>query len=152
MTDSQTPPSADRLIEMLLHQQQLVGELDRLADGQMALIDGGESDALLDLLTDRQRLVDELSAGQDRLTGLSESLRETDTVTEGVRDRVAELVDDIADQLSRIVNRDEQDRVRLRTERDRTADEISGLHTAKQAQHAYVNHKARNNRFADRRG
>jgi hypothetical protein len=137
---------------MLLHQQQLVGELDRLADGQMALIDGGESDALLDLLTDRQRLVDELSAGQDRLTGLSESLRETDTVTEGVRDRVAELVDDIADQLSRIVNRDEQDRARLRTARDRTADEISGLHTAKQAQHAYVNHKARNNRFADRRG
>ena len=79
----------------------------------------------------------------------------TDTVgvfAEGHRDRISRLVDEIGDRLTRIVNRDEQDQARLRTSRERTAREISGLRTARQAQHAYVNARTRSNRFADRQG
>jgi hypothetical protein len=152
MPEADTNTAADRMIQLLQHQQELVGRLDRLADTQMALIDSGAADALLELLADRQKIVDELAAGQDAMTGLSKALHEAGDVPAGVRERITELVDDIADQLSRIVNRDEQDRARLRTARDRTSDELGGLRTARQAQHAYVQVKTRNNRFADRRG
>jgi chromosome segregation ATPase len=152
MPDPDTTVSADRLIQLLLRQQELVGQLDKLADGQMALIDTGASDALLELLGDRQKIMDELAAGQERLNSLSEALRGRGEVADGERDRIAQLRDDIAQRLSRIVSRDEQDRARLRTTRDRTAEALSGLHTAKQAQRAYVKARAKNNRFADRRG
>jgi hypothetical protein len=142
MPDTAPDVSADQLIQMLEHQQGLVDRLDRLAEGQIALIDAGASDELLELLDDRQRIMDELAAGQDGLTG----------VAEGHRDRISRLVDEIGDRLTRIVNRDEQDRARLRTSRDATSREISGLRTARQAQHAYVNARTRSNRFADRQG
>ncbi|MHC4128419.1 MAG: hypothetical protein ACYTE6_08340 [Planctomycetota bacterium] len=152
MPDLDTNVSADRLIRMLERQRELVVQLDRIAEGQMALIDSGESDALLGLLGDRQEIMDELAAGQDGLTGLSEDLRARDDVGEGQRTRITRLVDEIGDRLSQLVNRDEQDRARLRTNRDRAAEELSGLRTAKQAQRAYVKSRASNNRFADRRG
>jgi hypothetical protein len=152
MPDTAPDVSADQLIQMLEHQQGLVDRLDRLAEGQIALIDAGASDELLELLDDRQRIMDELAAGQDGLTGVAEALRSRDDVSEGHRDRISRLVDDIGDRLTRIVNRDEQDRARLRTSRERTSREISGLCTARQAQHAYVNARTRNNRFADRQG
>ncbi len=152
MPDPATDVSADQLIGMLERQQELVDRLDRLAEGQIALIDAGASDELLELLGDRQRIMDELAAGQDGMTGLAEVLRGGDDVAEGQRDRISGLVDEIGDRLSRIVNRDEQDRARLRTSRERTAREMSGLRTARQAQHAYVNARTRSNRFADRQG
>jgi hypothetical protein len=96
--------------------------------------------------------MDELVAGQDGLTGIAEALRGRDDVAEGHRDRISLLVDEIGGRLTQIVNRDEQDRARLRTSRERTAQEISGLRTAKQAQHAYVNTRTRSARFADRQG
>jgi hypothetical protein len=152
MTETEAKASADRLIEMLLHQKELVGRLDKLALGQMELIDAGESDALLDLLGDRQRIVDELTASQDSVVGLSRSLHGRDDIGTGIRDRITELVDDISDQLLRVVNRDEQDRARLRTARERAADGLTQVRTAKRARQAYVNDQTRNNRFADRRG
>ncbi len=152
MPDLDTNVSADRLISMLEQQRELVVQLDRIAEGQMALIDAGASDALLGLLGNRQEIMDELAAGQDGLTGLSEDLRGRDDIGEGQRTRITRLVDEIGDRLSRIVTRDEQDRARLRTNRDRAAEELSGLHTARQAQQAYVKPRGNSNRFADRRG
>ncbi len=152
MPDPATEMSADQLIGMLERQQELVARLDQLAEGQIALIDSGASDELLELLGDRQRIMDELAAAQDGMTGLAEVLRGGDDVADGQRDRISGLVDEIGDRLSRIVNRDEQDRARLRTGRERTAREMSGLRTARQAQHAYVNARTRSNRFADRQG
>ena len=152
MTETEANASADRLIELLQHQQELVGQLDDLAHGQMQLIDSGESDALLDLLGDRQKIVDELTSSQDSVVGLSRSLHGRDDIAAGARDRITALVDDISDQLLRVVNRDEQDRARLRTARERAADGLSQVRTAKRARQAYVNDKTRNNRFADRRG
>ncbi len=152
MPDPATEMSADQLIGMLERQQELVDRLDQLAEGQIALIDSGASDELLELLGARQKIMDELAAGQDGMTGLAEALRGGDDVAEGQRDRISGLVDAIGNRLSRIVSSDEQDRARLRTSRERTAREISGLRRAKQAQHAYVNARTRSNRFADRQG
>jgi hypothetical protein len=152
MTETEANASADRLIELLLHQKDLVAQLDRLADGQMELIDSGASDALLDLLGDRQRIVDELTASQDSVVGLSRSLHGREDIAAGVRDRITALVDDISDRLLRVADRDEQDRARLRTARDRAAEGLSQVRTAKRARQAYVNDRTTNNRFADRRG
>ena len=152
MPDLDTNASADRLISMLEQHRDLVLQLDRMAEGQMALIDAGEADALLGLLGDRQAIMDELAAGQDGMAGLSEDLRGRDDLGDGHRARITRLVDEIGDRLSRIVTRDEQDRARLRTNRDRAAAELSGLHTARQAHSAYAKPRGNSNRFADRRG
>jgi hypothetical protein len=152
MPEPDTNTSAGRLIRLLERQRELVVQLDRLAEGQMALIDAGESDALLGLLGNRQEIMDELAAGQDGLAGVSEVLRGHDDISEVDRHRITRLVDEIGARLSRISSRDEQDRARLRTNRDRTAEELTGLRTAKQAHRAYVKARGKNNRFADRRG
>jgi hypothetical protein len=152
MTETETNASADRLIELLLQQKDLVSRLDELATGQMALIDAGDSDALLTLLGQRQRIVDELNASQDGVVGLSQSLHGRDDLGAGVRDRITALVDDISERLLRVANRDEEDRARLRTARERAAAGLSQVRTARRARQAYVNDKTRNNRFADRRG
>ncbi|MHC4991606.1 MAG: flagellar export chaperone FlgN [Planctomycetota bacterium] len=152
MPDPATDVSADQLIEILERQQDLVDQLDGLAQGQLALIDAGASDDLLRLLGDRQAIMDELAAGQDGLNGLVAALRGREDVADGQRERISQLVEEIGDRLTRIVSRDEQDRARLQTTRERTAQEISGLHTARKAQHAYVNARTRSNRFADRQG
>ena len=152
MTENEANASADRMIELLLHQKELVGQLDALAHGQMELIEAGASDALLDLLGRRQRIVDELTASQDSVVGLSRSLHGRDNLAAGVRDRITALVDDISDGLLRVADRDEQDRARLRTARERAAEGLSQVRTAKRARQAYVKDRTRNNRFADRRG
>jgi hypothetical protein len=152
MPEPDTNASTDRLVRLLERQRELVSQLDGIADGQMALIDAGESDALLGLLGDRQRVMDELAAGQDSLTGLAETLRVRGDVGDDERDRIGRLVDDIGDRLLRIVTRDEQDRQRLRANRDRNAEALSELSAARQAQHAYVKAGVNRNRFADRRG
>jgi hypothetical protein len=152
MPEPEPNATTDRLVQMLERQHQLVAQLDDIAEGQMALIDAGDSDALLGLLGDRQKVMDELAAGQERLTALARTLRARADVGAEERQRVNRLLDDIGDRLSRIVTRDEQDRQRLRTNRDRTTEAVSGLSTARQAQHAYVRAGINRNRFADRRG
>jgi hypothetical protein len=153
---SQLDPTstADRLIGLLEHQQELVEQLDGLAERQRALIETDEPDALLELLGRRQKIVDQLVAGQDTLTRLAEALQAGagGDVGPGLRRRIGSLIDDIAARLSGITQRDDQDRASLQQGRDRAAEALSEFRTARQAHQAYVKARAISNRFADRRG
>ncbi|MHC4416023.1 MAG: flagellar export chaperone FlgN [Planctomycetota bacterium] len=148
-----TPHAADTLVELLEQQQGLVQELGHLARRQAALIEAGRTDALLELLAQRQQIMDRFVSSQDSLAELTESMRGGGGhVAEERRERVSTLVDSISRDLSEILHRDEQDRAALRANRDRTADQLTGLGTAKQAHQAYFKARAVNNRFADRQG
>jgi hypothetical protein len=152
MTELQTPPSPDTLLKLLERQQALAEQLAGLAERQAALIEAGDSDALLSLLSQRQKIMDQFLASQDSLAGLSDSCRRHSELPDGARDRIRSLIHDISRRLSDIMNVDEQDRARLESSRPDGGDPLAGLNKARAARHAYVNSQPGRNRFADSQG
>ncbi len=152
MSELDTPPSPDMLVKLLERQQALVEQLGDLADRPASLLEAGESDALLSLLSQRQKIMDQFITSQDSLTSLSDACRRDGTVADGTRHRIGALIADISERLGEIMNRDEQDRAQLESHRRQVGESIGGLTTARAAQHAYVRSRAVNNRFADQQG
>jgi hypothetical protein len=148
-----TMASAETLVRMLERQQALVEQLDGLAERQRSLIESGNSDALLSLLSQRQQIMDQFVAGQDDLARLAETCRRsTRHIDDAMRGRISGLVDDISERLALIMERDENDRTRLESGRDRVGQALGDLDTARTARAAYVKASAVTNRFADRQG
>lgn len=142
-------PSSEALIRLLHQQQEFVDQLDRLAGRQAALIADGRCDELLDLLAQRQQVMDQFLDSQDGLARFDQRAPDLDS---GSRQRIASLVESISEGLGRIVRRDEEDRRQLQTSRDRTGSQLASLRTARRAQRAYVSGGSADPRFADRQG
>ncbi len=152
MTDLQTTAHADLLIKLLERQQALAEQLTGLADKQTALIEAGDSDGLLAVLTHRQRIMDQFTAGQDSLARLTDAAGRDEPAVPAIRDRIGTLIEDISDRLTDIMRVDETDRTTLVAGRDRIGEALSDLTTAREARHAYLRAVSVTNRFADRRG
>ncbi len=152
MTDLQTTTHADLLIKLLERQQALAEQLAGLADKQSALIEGGDSDGLLAVLTQRQRIMDQFTAGQDSLARLSNAARRDEPAVPATRERIGVLIEDITDRLTEIMRADESDRSALDAGRDRIGEALGDLTTAREARQAYLRAVSVTNRFADRRG
>ena len=151
--DTEANTSAvDMLIKLLERQQALAEQLDELTRRQAKLIEAGDSDGLLALLAQRQRIMDQFLGAQDSLGRLSEACKRDESATEGARRRIGVLIDDISNRLSEIMGRDEKDRDLLEKHREGVGETLSGLSHANQARQAYVKAQAVKNRFADRRG
>ena len=151
-TDLQATAHADLLIKLLERQQALAEQLAGLADKQAALIDAGDSDALLAVLTNRQRIMDQFTAGQDSLTRLSDAARRDEPAGQATQERIGALIEDISDRLTDIMRLDEKDRSLLEASRDGVGEALSGLTTAREARQAYLRARTVTNRFADRQG
>ena len=149
---SDIAPDADSLVDLLEHQRDLADRLEVLAERQRGLIASGDSGLLLSLLADRQEIMDELTAGQDRLRELAEATAAPGAVAPGGRQRIQGLIDAIAARLNDVVRRDETDRVALEHLRDQTRESIEELGTARKAQRAYAPARSGRSRYADRQG
>ncbi len=152
MSDLQTNAPADLLIKLLERQQALAEQLAGLANRQATLIDARDTDDLLVLLTHRQRIMDQFTAGQDSLARLSEAAHRAEPGTSDAHQRIAALIEDISDRLTGIMRLDERDRDLLEANRDSIGAALNGLATAREARLAYLNARTVTNRFADRRG
>ncbi|MCH8005280.1 MAG: hypothetical protein IH888_03505 [Planctomycetes bacterium] len=151
MTDQAA--SADTLVELLEAQQALVEELSLLAARQPPLIEAGESDGLLALLADRQRILDRLFGDQERISQLAASLDHPAGRLGGeARARISRVAAAISGRLSQIVRSDEEDQVLIGARSQRASRTMAKLDTAKQAHSAYLRSRAVSNRFADRKG
>lgn len=151
MTDQAA--SADTLVELLEAQQALVEELSLLAARQPSLIEAGESDGLLALLADRQRILDRLFGDQERISQLAASLDHPAGRLGGeARARISRVAAAISGRLSQIVRSDEEDQVLIGARSQRASRTMAKLDTAKQAHSAYLRSRAVSNRFADRKG
>ncbi len=150
MSSNHAPP-VDQLIGQLERQQALAEELWELAQRQGALVEAGDSEGLLSLLARRQSVTDRFLAAQEGLSGLCEACRAAGDAAPS-RERIATLMADVTRRLEEILARDEQDRAILETCRARSAQELSGLGAAREAQRAYVGARTVTNRFADRKG
>ena len=152
MSDLETTAPADLLIKLLERQQALAEQLAGLADRQATLIDARDTDELLVLLTQRQRIMDQFTAGQGSLVRLSEAAHGTEPGSSDTRNRIGTLIEDISDRLTGIMRLDERDRDLIESNRDSIGEALTGLTTAREARQAYLNARAVTNRFADRRG
>ncbi len=151
MTDQAA--SANTLVELLEAQQALVEELAMLAARQPPLIEAGESDGLLALLADRQRIMDRLFGDQERISQLVESLdHPAGTLGAEARARISRVAAPITGPLSKIVPSDEEEEVLIGARSQRASRMMAKLDTAKQAHSAYLRSRAVSNRFADRQG
>ncbi len=151
MTDQAA--SANTLVELLEAQQALVEELSLLAARQPPLIEAGESDGLLALLADRQRIMDRLFGDQERISQLAESIDHPDGTLGGeARTRISRVAAAISGRLSQIVRSDEEDQLLIGARSQRASRMMAKLDTAKQAHSAYLRSRAVSNRFADRKG
>ena len=141
------------LVALLESQQSLVRKLATLAERQRELIEERRTDALLGLLQQRQRLVDEFVASQQRFHQLSEGINERiDELEDGQRQHIRELVNTISAHLDTVMQRDQSDQDLLRGTRDEARQQIGSLDRGTQARSAYRQGSPSGNRFADRQG
>lgn len=146
-------PWPQSLIDVLERQHDMVQRLAALAQGQSSLIEESSTDQLLELLAQRQSIIDEFTQSQHELTELTRDLdRRLEGVPESQCDRIRLLIDRIGDGLAQVMQRDEQDQATLRHGREQVRQELSTLGTARQARNAYTTVQSDRNRYADRRG
>jgi len=145
------------LLDLLLRQQVMVDRLSQLADSQAELIAAARTDELLNVLSQRQALIDEFTASQSELSELTGQLdRRLAQVEPSQREQIQTRLNLIGERLASVMRRDEDDQARLKAGRDAIRTEMTSMGTARQARQAYVTTPATastsNNRFADRRG
>lgn len=146
--------SIEHVESLLAEQQGLFVRLDGLSERQAGLIREDRTDQLLDVLAERQVVVDEISRISTQLEpwrgNWSEFVR---TLGEDVRKRVRERIDAVAALAQRIAERDERDRKMLESRKDAVAGELGQVDRGRSAMSAYGGSAARGSnspRFQDR--
>lgn len=142
-----------RLDALLTRQTELYGELDALCDRQRGLIEAGDTERLMGLLSERARVVQELVESGERFLpfGASWGLIEQSLSESELRDATRRL-DAVAALAASIAARDEADGASIRARRDELADQLSGLGQTKRAVSAYGAAAPAGPRYQDRKG
>jgi hypothetical protein len=132
-------PDSARVEELLDRQRLLLERLEALSLHQGELIDRDDSARLLDLLAQRQHLVD----GIADLNAALEPHRARwpavlSAMAEAERDRVNRKLDALSDLAGRLAERDEADRLRLERRRDAVSAELRNVTRGRGAVAAYA--------------
>lgn len=130
---------AARLARVLDRQLELYRQLDTRSTVQGELIDSDRTDELLEVLRQRQVIVDQitdLNAQMQPYRDQWETL--TASIDDAQRDTFRARFDELGVAARRIVLRDDADRTRLEHRRRRIADELSSLSKSKGAVAAYA--------------
>ena len=129
---------ARRMARLVDDQHALCTELDGLSRSQSTLVESGDTDGVLEVLGQRQQLIDRISHLNEELAPLRE---QRDTLMaflgEPDRERVRRRVEEIALTVERIRARDDHDREEMERRRTVIAGELSGLARARGAVAAY---------------
>ncbi len=153
VTDASIDIWPDRLLNMLKQQDLLLGRLSELAQRQGDLIRDGKNDELLQLLSERQQIIDRFLVMQQDMSGLTGNLeRRLETIDATRRDEIRRLISHIGQRLDDVMQRDERDRHNLESNRDQSKQELAGLGNAGRARQAYLGASSGQARFADRQG
>ena len=119
MTEPLDNPPADAtdMVALLTRQRDLYRLLLDLTGKQHAAIESHDTDALLQVLTTRGRVMTQIASTQERV-GEMQAHPAAGPVDDGTRTRARELVDEVAGLLETIIQKDDEDRARLREGRD----------------------------------
>ncbi len=143
----------EELLAVLDRQQTLADQLAALAGQQQQLIDGQETDALLNLLAQRQQLVNDFLTTQNRFAELTADLdQRLDTLAGEKRDNVRSRIDRISALLADVMQTDAQDQKRLESARSDVVDDLEKVGANRQANTAYRVQAGSAPRYTDRKG
>lgn len=133
--------------------ESLYTRLDALGDRQCSLVDADDPAALLVLLQERQCLVDDLRAADERFRPIGERWESESTGLPATQqDWVRVRLCGIAELAARVRDRDELTHGQLVQRRESIAAELSGLSKSRSARAAYGGRSAATPRFQDREG
>jgi len=154
ITHLQKGENVQALIALLRRQRDAYEQLRGLSGQQGPLIDEGSAEALLGVLSQRQRLVDTL-AGLNR--GIEPYRMQWSQFLEGLveddREQIGGLVRDVEGLLSGIIEQDERDRRRLEASKQVVGKELGRVAHSSAAMNAYkVSTASSGARFTDRQG
>lgn len=127
-----------QLIEQLEEHAALCGVLDAISQRQGQIVASGDASAILSVLAERERVIEDLSRCNARIEPLR---RVWDTVARGAtaeqRDDVAGRIDALAGLIGAIAERDAADRRTLEERRDAVVAELHSMNAQKQAAGSY---------------
>ncbi|MBM4108064.1 MAG: flagellar protein FlgN [Phycisphaerae bacterium] len=149
--DGQSPEAVARQLEASLSEQLgLLGQLDALGQRQSRLIDEDDPDRLLEVLAERQAVIDRMEGCARRLVPLQQRWDVTAGTTDaGSRDRIRQRLESIAGLIDAIDRRDAHDRERLEDRRREIARELGELDRSRRATGAYTPPPTERPRFRD---
>lgn len=149
-------PAADaqRMVGLIGDQHALCVELDGLSRAQSAMVEGGDTDGVLEVLGRRQRLIDRMTQLNESLAPLRERREQMlGALSPAERERVRSRIDEINELVERVRARDDEDRAAMERRRTSIATEISGLARGRGAVAAYSGARTVDGpRFQDRNG
>jgi len=126
------------LVALLERQCELYRQLKRLSERQRSLIDADEAEPLLELLSERQRLVDRLTSLDARMVrARQEWARMQASVPPERRARLERLLAEARGLLGQILDADRRDSELLSARKTWLEGALSGIRTGRQAQAAY---------------
>jgi hypothetical protein len=129
---------APRLGRILDRQRDLYATLDGLARSQSERIEADDSDGLLDVLSRRQAVVDQVVALNDELTPFARRWEElAPRLSAPHRESLRRKFDEVTRLVQSIQQRDEADRRALESRRDAVGSELEGLARVRGAAAAY---------------
>lgn len=150
----QTPDRWRTRLERIIDEQgALYARLDSLSERQSALIRDDDTDALLCVLGERQAVIDRLAELGEEFAPFQRRWRELmGELDESSREAFNRRIDDMAERVNAIAQRDERDREALDERRSRIAGDLKGLSTGRGAVAAYARSGAAGPRYQDRQG
>ena len=142
---------AMEIAQLIEEQVGLYEELDALSERQHAIIGDDDTDALLRVLGDREKVIAKITAVSARLSPYQAQWNEhiamlADTERDRLRSRLAS-VEGIMDRISQ---RDESDRAVMQRRRDQLGEQLTGVRRSGAAMAAYGKPPAKGPRFQDR--
>lgn len=146
-----TGKETNGLVALVGEQIELYRRLETLSERQHELVLGEDTDALLGVLGERQTLIDSISEVSARMTPYRARWDEhVGTMSEDGRASLRRGLDELASMMSRIAERDEDDRRVMEERRSRIQNQLSGVKRGGAAVRGYAQAAAKGPRFQDR--
>ncbi len=129
---------ATHLAGLLTRQRDLYRELGGLSARQQVLVEASRTEELLAVLTQRQALIDQLTACNKEVAPFRSRLGDIAAAApEATRAMIRDRVDEVQSLLEEIIGRDEADREKLEASRRRVGDEMKRVDATPAAVNAY---------------
>ena len=155
MTATACPEWARTLLDVLDRQHALYEQLVQLGVSQQALVADGQTDALLNLLSQRQTVVDQLVQLNGELDPIRAQWSELwSQLAEPHREKVRARMADVQGLLDGIIEQDERDRQALVRQRQDVAGQLGRVQQGAAVNRAYgqSSFAPATNRFTDQTG
>jgi len=141
MDESTKRVAPEGLIDLLREQRDLYRRLQELSDRQRNLISGDRPELLLNILRDRQMLVESLARVNQQLSPYRQSWQEIyATLPPADRQTASSLLDEINGMLQLILKADQEDQALLSARKQAVARSLNDVSGGRVANTAYAQH------------